>query len=220
MLYVKVKYWAISLAHNFVTVSYYKTPKRVVVWLGIIWNTWMEWWSSLPLLASLVLEVVISYAHAITACATSGWKSRLLESTSYGKFRKLHRLENMERGQLAMRILLWIIVVLIAWFTRSYVILMKCLDGLMHQVKVERGSMKQPRVFIFLWDLEEKFTHVVKFTKLFFLTRFFCIKCLYNWSNKSFNILLQLLKEALPYRKNLPKDKYEMKKMLKELLLS
>ena len=51
-----------------------------------------------------------------------------------------------------------------------------------------------------------------KFTKLSFIIRLFHMKCLNGWSNKSFTMLLELLKEALPEGETLPSNYYEAKK--------
>nr|XP_048326798.1 uncharacterized protein LOC107423378 [Ziziphus jujuba var. spinosa] len=50
-----------------------------------------------------------------------------------------------------------------------------------------------------------------KFSALTFLVRLMHIKALNHWSNKSFNILLELLKEALPEGTKLPKSYYKAK---------
>ncbi|KAJ9680262.1 hypothetical protein PVL29_019544 [Vitis rotundifolia] len=51
-----------------------------------------------------------------------------------------------------------------------------------------------------------------KFTKLYFIIRLFHIKCLNGWNNKSFTMLLELLKETLPKGETLPSNYYEAKK--------
>ena len=43
------------------------------------------------------------------------------------------------------------------------------------------------------------------------------MKCLNGWNNKSFTMLLELLKEALPEGETLPRNYYETKKVLLEL---
>ena len=57
------------------------------------------------------------------------------------------------------------------------------------------------------------------FTKLSFTIRLFHMKCLNGWSNKSFTMLLEFLKEAPPEGETLPNNYYETKKMLHELSL-
>ena len=56
-----------------------------------------------------------------------------------------------------------------------------------------------------------------KFTKLSFIIRLFHMKCLNGWSNKSFTMLLELLKETLPKGETLASNYYETKKVLREL---
>ncbi|XP_019051849.1 PREDICTED: uncharacterized protein LOC104589233 isoform X2 [Nelumbo nucifera] len=56
-----------------------------------------------------------------------------------------------------------------------------------------------------------------KFTKLSFLARLFQIKCLCGWSNKSFTVLLELLKEVLPEGEVLPNSYFETRKIIREL---
>ena len=51
-----------------------------------------------------------------------------------------------------------------------------------------------------------------KFTKLSFIIRLFHMKCLNGWSNKSFTMLLELLKEAFPEGETLQSNYYEAKK--------
>ena len=48
--------------------------------------------------------------------------------------------------------------------------------------------------------------------KLAFLIRLIHIKCLNGWSNKSFTMLLELLKEVLPECDNFSGNFYEAKK--------
>ncbi|XP_077232589.1 uncharacterized protein LOC143869927 [Tasmannia lanceolata] len=55
------------------------------------------------------------------------------------------------------------------------------------------------------------------FTKLSFIVELFHIKCLCGWTNKSFNMLLELLKRAFPEGVLLPKNMYETKKIIREL---
>lgn len=43
------------------------------------------------------------------------------------------------------------------------------------------------------------------------------VKVLNGWSNKSFNMLLELLREAFPSPNAIPHSHYEAKKILKEL---
>ena len=56
-----------------------------------------------------------------------------------------------------------------------------------------------------------------KFTKLSFIIKLFHMKCLNGWNNKSFTILLELLKEALLEGETLPSNYNKTKKVLCEL---
>ena len=66
-------------------------------------------------------------------------------------------------------------------------------------------------------DEHELYPRCKKFTKLSFIIRLFHMKCLNGWSNKSFTILLELLKEAFPEGETLPSNYYETKKVLRVL---
>ncbi|XP_077224998.1 uncharacterized protein LOC143858225 [Tasmannia lanceolata] len=68
-----------------------------------------------------------------------------------------------------------------------------------------------------LQDAEHELYPGSKFTKLSFVVRLFHIKCLNGWSNKSFTMLLELLKEVLPEGAALPKSFYETKKIVGDL---
>ncbi|XP_077233608.1 uncharacterized protein LOC143875914 [Tasmannia lanceolata] len=81
----------------------------------------------------------------------------------------------------------------------------------------EGPDLNSQRFFKLLEDVEQKLYPGSKFTKLSFLVRLFHIKCLNGWSNKSFTMLLDLLKEALPDGETLPKSFYETKKIIKDL---
>ena len=67
-------------------------------------------------------------------------------------------------------------------------------------------------------DREELYPGCTTFSKLRFVVRLLHTKSLGGWSDKSFDILLELLKEAFPTTK-LPKNFYEAKKMIKCLEL-
>ncbi|XP_060194586.1 uncharacterized protein LOC132623787 isoform X2 [Lycium barbarum] len=56
-----------------------------------------------------------------------------------------------------------------------------------------------------------------KFSKLLFLVKLLHLKVYNQWSNKSFTMLLELLKEALPNGETLPKSYYDAKSMLQGL---
>ncbi|XP_060668913.1 uncharacterized protein LOC107433057 [Ziziphus jujuba] len=57
----------------------------------------------------------------------------------------------------------------------------------------------------------ELYPGCTKFSALTFLVRLMHIKALNHWSNKSFSMLLELLKEALPEGTKLPKSYYKVK---------
>lgn len=56
-----------------------------------------------------------------------------------------------------------------------------------------------------------------KFSNLSFVVKLMHIKCINGWSNKSLNMLLELLTEVFPMCDNLPKSYYEAKKIVKDL---
>ena len=56
-----------------------------------------------------------------------------------------------------------------------------------------------------------------KFSALTFLVKLMHVKVLNCWSDKSFDMLLQLLIDAFPEGSNIPKTYYDAKKMLREL---
>ena len=56
-----------------------------------------------------------------------------------------------------------------------------------------------------------------KFSALTFLVKLMHIKVLNRWSDKSFDMLLQVLVDAFPERSNIPKTYYDVKKMLRDL---
>ncbi|RVW49583.1 hypothetical protein CK203_076745 [Vitis vinifera] len=56
-----------------------------------------------------------------------------------------------------------------------------------------------------------------KFSALTFLVKLMHIEVLNHWSDKSFDMLLQVLVDAFPKRSNIPKTYYDAKKMLRDL---
>jgi len=54
-----------------------------------------------------------------------------------------------------------------------------------------------------------------KYTKLSFLIRLLHIKLLGGWTDRSFDLLLDLLNDALPKGSALPRNFYEAKKLIK-----
>ena len=74
----------------------------------------------------------------------------------------------------------------------------------------DEPNKEAQRFYELLKDAESKlYPGHTKFSKLSFIVRFFHLKCLNSWSNKSFDMLLELLKEALPAGEMLPKNHYE-----------
>ncbi|CAH9139648.1 unnamed protein product [Cuscuta epithymum] len=63
---------------------------------------------------------------------------------------------------------------------------------------------------------QELFPGCQNFTKLSFTIRLYLLKCLYSWSNVSFNALLELLKEAMP-QLNIPDTVAKTKGMIRDL---
>ena len=53
-----------------------------------------------------------------------------------------------------------------------------------------------------------------KFTQLYFVLKLLQLKATHNWSDRSFNALLHLLKEMLPNNCELPKNTYDAKKII------
>lgn len=56
-----------------------------------------------------------------------------------------------------------------------------------------------------------------KFSKLSFLIKLLHLKCRHGWSNKSFSMLLQLLKDAFPEGETMPSSYYEARKIIQDL---
>ncbi|GKB07403.1 putative transposase-associated domain-containing protein [Tanacetum coccineum] len=71
-----------------------------------------------------------------------------------------------------------------------------------------------------LKDAEEKVYSNSKYSKLSCLVHLYHIKCLNGWSNKSFSMLLEFLRDLLPEGNLLPKTTYQVKKILANLGLS
>ncbi|XP_058723125.1 uncharacterized protein LOC131594944 [Vicia villosa] len=78
---------------------------------------------------------------------------------------------------------------------------------------------KDAKIFYgLLNDVEQKlYPGCQKFSKLSFIMRIFQIKCLYGWSNTSFDSLLQLLNEAFPEGNVIPNSMYEVRKIIKDI---
>ncbi|MCH86656.1 hypothetical protein A2U01_0007515, partial [Trifolium medium] len=64
---------------------------------------------------------------------------------------------------------------------------------------------------------EKLYPNCKKYSKLSFMIHLYHLKCLHGWSDKSFSMLLDLLRDALPEENVLPKSYYETKKMISGL---
>lgn len=64
---------------------------------------------------------------------------------------------------------------------------------------------------------DELYPGCKNFSKITFILRLYHLKCLNGWSAKSFDMLLELLKEALPEGAKLPSQYYETKKIINKL---
>lgn len=91
-----------------------------------------------------------------------------------------------------------------------------------HCMRIIRTLMQMLRHFTnFYEDAEQElYPGCRNFSSLSFLVRLFHIKRLSGWSNKSFNMLLDLLIDAFPEGVQLPKNIYETKKVILQLELS
>ena len=56
-----------------------------------------------------------------------------------------------------------------------------------------------------------------KYSNLSFVVKLMHIKCINGWSNKSFNMLLELLKDVFPMCKKMPTSNYKAKKIVNDL---
>ncbi|XP_075112672.1 uncharacterized protein LOC142182321 [Nicotiana tabacum] len=61
---------------------------------------------------------------------------------------------------------------------------------------------------------EELYPRCKKFSKMSLLMHLYRTKCMFKWSNESFNALLGLLKDALPEGENFPPSFFETKKIV------
>ncbi|XP_042944837.1 uncharacterized protein LOC122278720 [Carya illinoinensis] len=73
--------------------------------------------------------------------------------------------------------------------------------------------------FEHLWEDSQRqlYPGCVKFSKLAFIVRLLHLKTINNWSNKSFDMLIDLLRQALPDGETLPKSYYEAKQLRRGL---
>ncbi|XP_057447269.1 uncharacterized protein LOC130739062 [Lotus japonicus] len=81
----------------------------------------------------------------------------------------------------------------------------------------EEPNKDAKRFYGLLKDAEEKlYPGCQKFSKLSFIMRLFQMKCVYGWSNTSFDSLIKLLVEALPDGNVLPNSMYEVRKIIRD----
>ncbi|KAK6779849.1 hypothetical protein RDI58_022033 [Solanum bulbocastanum] len=76
---------------------------------------------------------------------------------------------------------------------------------------------KTEEFFRLLKEAERELYPGSKYSLLAFLVRLLHLKCLNGRSNKSFSMLLELLKDMLPEGETLPKSFYDSKKIIKDL---
>ncbi|XP_057451963.1 uncharacterized protein LOC130743752 [Lotus japonicus] len=82
----------------------------------------------------------------------------------------------------------------------------------------EEPNKDAKRFYGLLKDAEQKlYPGCQKFSKLSFIMRLFQMKCVYGWSNNSFDSLIKLLVEALPEGNVLPNSMYEIHKTIRDL---
>ena len=84
------------------------------------------------------------------------------------------------------------------------------------------SSVERPKELVDLQKLveansQELFPNCKKYTKLRFLIRLLHIKLLGGWTDKSFDLILDLFNEVLPKVSTLPKNYYETKKLIKSI---
>ena len=66
---------------------------------------------------------------------------------------------------------------------------------------------------------QELYPECKKYSTLSFIIRLLHIKCLGGWTDKSFTMLLELLKDSFPEGETLPKSFYEARKVIRNLAL-
>ncbi|XP_077239829.1 uncharacterized protein LOC143880743 [Tasmannia lanceolata] len=85
------------------------------------------------------------------------------------------------------------------------------------QASGEGPDANAQKFYKLLEDAKQELYPGSKLSKLSFVVRLFHIKCLNGWSNKSFTMLLELLKEALAEGEPLPASFYHTKKIIRDL---
>lgn len=86
----------------------------------------------------------------------------------------------------------------------------------------DNSSVELPKELIDLQKLveansQELFPNCKKYTKLRFLIRLLHIKLLGRWTDKSFDLTLDLFNDVLPDGSTLPRNYYEIKKLIKSI---
>ncbi|KAL3810174.1 hypothetical protein ACJIZ3_000048 [Penstemon smallii] len=82
----------------------------------------------------------------------------------------------------------------------------------------ERPCKEAEKFYRLMQDAEkELYPGCQKFSRLSFIVRLLQIKCLGNWTDSSFTLMLNLLRESFPEGAQLPKNYYETKTILKDL---
>ncbi|KAF2325408.1 hypothetical protein GH714_027572 [Hevea brasiliensis] len=95
------------------------------------------------------------------------------------------------------------------------------MDTFSHDIHEEDPNDEADKFYRLLKDFEQPLYKGPKSSKLSCLVKLLHIKSLGRWSNKSFTMLLQLLKdELLPGRSTLPDSYYDAKKVIQDLSLS
>ncbi|XP_004490351.1 uncharacterized protein [Cicer arietinum] len=103
------------------------------------------------------------------------------------------------------------------------------MDGLINDIFVI-DSIKEPfcgeggrnpdvgetsKIYQFVRENEQMlYPNCRKYSKLSFIIHFYHLKCLHGWSDKSFSMLLDLLRDVLSEENSLPKSYYETKKII------
>jgi len=65
---------------------------------------------------------------------------------------------------------------------------------------------------------KELYPNCMKYTQLCFLVRLLHLKLLGGWTDRSFNLLLDLLNDSLPEGSTLPRNFHEAKKLVKSIV--
>ncbi|KAL2492096.1 Uncharacterized protein Adt_27724 [Abeliophyllum distichum] len=90
-------------------------------------------------------------------------------------------------------------------------------DGMNHNSSPQMHNKDSNKFVGMLNEAQRPLFHGCKLSLLNFVVKLMHIKVLNQWSNKSFNMLLELLNDVFPKDTALPKSTYDAKKMLSEL---